>query len=65
MTKREPSLPQNREEFLKKWGNEGWQLPIMEFIRRAPSFPGEEKLAEIIGELISDIENALLRPNNQ
>lgn len=49
------------DEFQKKWGTHGWQLPIEEFIRRAPEFKGDLELAKVIGEIFADLESVLLK----
>ena len=47
------------KEFLAKYGTRGWQLVVEEFIRRAPSFPGDIKLATEIGRTFGDLESVL------
>jgi hypothetical protein len=49
-------------EFKAKWGIKTPNLIIGEFIARAPEFPGDEALAETIGELLGDLESMLNQP---
>ena len=46
-------------EFLKRYGTRGWRLPIEEFIKRAPPFADDDKLANLIGVIIAELEAAL------
>src|SRR5262245_50885751 len=47
------------KEFKRKYGTTGWQLPIEEFIRRAPEFKGDEELARLIGGIAADLKSVL------
>jgi hypothetical protein len=47
------------DEFAKKYGTRGAALIVGEFIRRAPDFPGDERLAKEIGEVMADLCSAL------
>ena len=47
------------DEFLAKYGREGWKLPIEEFITHAPEFNGDAALASTIGTIVADLEFAL------
>ena len=52
------------EDFRKKYGRIGWQLPLKEFITRAPSFQGDTQLAQVLEEIMADLETALEEANN-
>ena len=52
------------KDFRKKYGRIGWQLPLKEFITRAPSFQGDIQLIEIIDEIVADLETALEEHDN-
>ena len=47
------------EMFIAKYGSHGWRLAIDEFIARAPQFPGNVKLAEVINQIMADLGAAL------
>lgn len=49
----------NINEFKSKYGEVGWRFLIEEFIRRAPEFPGDRKIAAEIGIMCADLESAL------
>lgn len=51
----------NISDFRKKWGVRGENLNtiISDYIRLAPSFPGDTKLASDIGVAMADLESAL------
>ena len=46
-------------EFRKKYGTQGFQLMVEEFIRRAPEFKGDGDLAKMIGVAAADLQFAL------
>lgn len=54
--------PMNIEEFKKQYGVRGFGLSslVQEFIRRSPEFPGDRELAGMIGEVMADLESALV-----
>lgn len=49
----------NLSDFKKKYGTKTFGLVIGEFIKRAPSFRGDDALAAEIGEMLVDLETAL------
>lgn len=53
------SVVESIANFKKKHGHRYWKFAIEEFIRKAPEFCGDEKLAAEIGEMMADLEAAL------
>lgn len=49
----------NIDEFRDKWGAEGPTLIVGNFIELAPEFPGDRERAQIIGEMMGDLQFAL------
>lgn len=47
-------------DFKAKYGSLGWRSAIEQFIRLAPEFEGDERLAIQIGVVLADIESVLV-----
>ena len=49
------------KEFVKKYGYNTPTLLIAQFIQKAPEFPGDKELAKGLGEMVADLEEALMK----
>ncbi len=46
-------------EFRKKYGIRIPGLMVSQFVGLAPEFPGDERLAQLLGEMVADLESVL------